>query len=258
MRFSISNHIAYGFKPYEIDFERLKKALLSEHFISQGIFKNYHKTKENWIGAGDCFIFDFDYQVQMKSLQESLKNFKYLIHTTKSHNKLKNGILGQRFRLYLPSKEVTLKTQDEFEYLMKDLTELYWADPSGASCAHAFRGYSGAEFFENDGKLFDWEKVWNVIKEIKQKEPVKQVRQTSQESGKKDFMNREFWPVMFKPQEIGQGGRNNDFARIMLWAIDEGCDKFKCEEILMWLNSQISEPLPKKEIDAMLKGKFRY
>jgi len=57
---SISSHIAYGFKIYDLSIDRLKDAIKSEMNITPCQFEGGHKTKEKWICAGDCLVFDFD------------------------------------------------------------------------------------------------------------------------------------------------------------------------------------------------------
>lgn len=252
--FSISEHIAYSFMPHDLTIDRLKDAIRKELNISSCTFKNFHKSKENWMEAGECLIFDFDYCNDMNVIIDQLKDFTYLIHTTKNHKKYKDGVLADRFRLYLFCKKVTLK-RDDYEDLLLSLCRDFNSDLHGAVCSLAFKGFKDCLFYENTGEVFDWENYFEVNKNfIKQEKP-----QTKKEFNNdiKSFMDETKWKVMFSPQNITSGNRNASFARILLWSRDKGCDRYEAEKILMWVNGQISEPLPSKEISQLIRSKYK-
>lgn len=254
MIFSISEHLAYSFMPHDLTIDRLKDAIRKELNISACQFKSFHKNKENFMEAGECLIFDFDYCLDMTVIIDQLKDFKYLIHTTKNHKKAKNGVLADRFRLYLFCNKVTLK-MDEYEQLLSSLCNDFGSDPQSAVCSLAFKGFKDCLFYENDGALFDWELYFNTNKSQMKKE--KQQTKKEFKEDIKSFMDETKWKVMFSPQNITSGNRNASFARILLWVRDKGCDRYEAEKILMWVNNEISEPLPSKEISQLIKSKYK-
>jgi len=251
---SISSHIAYGFKIYDLSIDRLKDAIKSEMNITPCQFEGGHKTKEKWICAGDCLVFDFDIGVILEVMKLSLRDYTYLIHTTKSHRKLKNGIMSDRFRLYLFCKKITLNKSD-YETLMHSLCELMKSDIQAAGCQMSFKGFKRAQFKYNEGLLFDWEyyfkkRCLNIQKSEPKKTP-------THSNSKKAFMNQDYWPRMFKPDQIGEGERNGTMARYALWCRDQGLDRYEAESVLEWINNHMARPLAQKEVTAIIKGKFK-
>lgn len=244
IRVSASQHVAYEFFAYEVDFEMLKKLILNEYYITNSIFKNGHKSNINWMQFTNVLILDFDIIITIVTIQRIFEKFKYLIHTTKNHNKLKNNILSERFRLYLPTNDIKLSKED-YRYFMEYFLRFLGADINGKNYSMAFRGYKNCEFYQNnEGILFDCEEHFKVL-------PARKTKVFKTES-KNDFMNKKNWNRMFKPHLIIEGNRNNDFSKYLLWAIDSGCDRRECAEILYWLNDNIVNPLPIKEVDQML------
>lgn len=257
MIFSISEHLAFNFKPRNITIDQLKEAIKLEYNISPCQFKDFHKTKENWTEAGECLLFDFDNMADITKVKDMLKSYKYLIHTTKSHGKLKNGIYGDRFRLYLFCKKITLNRED-YESLLLSLCQLFGSDIQAAICSLAFKGFKNCLFYENDGKLFNWENYFNANKlEIVQEKRQAQQQTKEFKNDKQSFLDQSKWKKMFMPENIGSGNRNASFARILMWARDRGCDRYEAEAIMNWLNSNISDPLPNKEIHQLIKAKYK-
>lgn len=253
MLLSISKHLAYGYKPYNIDFEKLKSAILTEHSMAPCFFKDFHKCGEKWLEAGDVLIFDFDLGVTREAIKKILnQKISYLIHTTKSHNKLKNGILSERFRLYIQTKKITLN-KIEYEFLMRHICTLLGADIQCTHGSAAFKGYRNAEIEVFESDFFNWEPLWNKIKnEIPQ--PKEYILKTDKREG---FMNKDNWEKMFKPENILDGSRNYHFARICYWCKDSGCNFEDALDVMNWINSKISSPVKQKEIDSIVKCVFR-
>lgn len=255
--FSASKHIAYNFKPLFLkDFSDLKKIISQEFYISTCQFRNFHRKKENVLSIENCFILDFDICLSIWKFIESIKDFKFFIHTTKSHQKEKNGIMCDRFRMYFFCKHLRISLH-EYEILLKHLCSILNSDIQASNIAMPFHGYKDALFYENEnGILWDAEayakknNIFNIAS-------VKTYTSKNHKYDKNHFLNKEFWNRMFKPQEIYDGNRNASFARILLWARDTGCDSFEAEKIMNWLNSEISNPLSHKEIYALLKSKFK-
>ena len=250
MLLSFSKHIAYNFLPVEVDFIKLKEAIGKEFYIINSVFKDNHKNGDNWLSATNCLIFDFDMHVKIETIQDMLKGYKHLIHTTKNHNKEKNGIISERFRLYLPTRMITLP-KDKYEFMLKELNKTLCSDLQCAICSQAFKGYKDAEIFEADGKIFDWAQYWNAISSKFSNKPTQQHYKINN-----NFMDQDKWEKMFNPSAIGEGERNRQLARYLYWSFDEGRNRDEAETILMWINSRVAQPLPEKEITAMLKSKF--
>lgn len=249
LKLSVSNDRTFNFKPYELSIEQLKEGIRKEYSFCSAVFKDGHRLGENVLGFGNCFILDFDIVPDNYHLilMEQLKKWTFLIHTTKSHQKIKNGFISDRFRLYIPSVDIECD-KEHFEAVMKKLVSVFGSDASGVSAAHPFKGFKDAQIFTNEGELWDYRKL---------KIDIEQKKYFIKSSSKKDFMNKEKWPVMFNPENIGQGMRNNELARYLLWARDSGCDKYEAEQVLFWINEHMQNPLKQNEVFAILKGKYK-
>ena len=80
-------------------FKKLEDIILNENY-SLGIFKDNIVVKSNFISA-ESIALDFDQDFTLKQAKEQFKDYKHIIATTKSHQKLKNGIKCDRFRVII-------------------------------------------------------------------------------------------------------------------------------------------------------------
>jgi len=67
---------------------------------------------------------DIDEGMSIAEIQEVLKNYIYIIYTTKSHMKEKNGIICERFRVIMPTKTTFYVNADEHKGLYENLSKV--------------------------------------------------------------------------------------------------------------------------------------
>lgn len=110
------------FVPTKIDsLDKLKNIVLSKNY-SFGYFLNNERRKENFVTASAIGI-DIDGGMSLEEAKETVKEFKHIIATTRNHQKEKNGIVADRFRIILfLSKEV--KTAKDFEATWHDIAKV--------------------------------------------------------------------------------------------------------------------------------------
>ena len=118
MKISISerNDVAFGFKPIEVNSIADIARLVTNNRWSCGVFKNGHRNLKNFISA-DSLALDIDNvdtDVTIEEASADFAEYKHLILPTKSHRKLKNGKVADRFRVLLP-----------FENTVTDPNEIY-------------------------------------------------------------------------------------------------------------------------------------
>jgi hypothetical protein len=75
------------------------------------------------------------------------------------------------------------------------------------------------------------------------------------EQSRDEMLKPENWDRIFNLSRIGNGCRNNEFTRIVLWLRDIGFDAPTVRWSIHEMNKRISEPLPETEINLILKGK---
>lgn len=75
-------------------------------------------------------------------------------------------------------------------------------------------------------------------------------------SSKNDFLNPEKWEKIFKISEICKGNRNGTLTRYTFWMKDEGFSASEIRYIISGLNRKITEPLPERELEQLLRPKL--
>ena len=135
---SISNDITKDFKFQQIEEDEmsLAKVLLYSNW-SCGSFKDGHRSKANFIEASHIAL-DFDQGLSLEDAKKRFANHWHVVATTKSHNKDKNGIVCDRFRVLL-KLEQTITSAQEFESTYLKLLD--WnpeADKQTKDCSRFF------------------------------------------------------------------------------------------------------------------------
>lgn len=79
--------------------EELSK-LLHLKIVSPSIFKDNKRKNKNFLST-DLLVLDIDGGIKKEAVLEAFKNYKLLVTFTKSHRKLKNGVIAERMRVVL-------------------------------------------------------------------------------------------------------------------------------------------------------------
>lgn len=74
---------------------------------------------------------------------------------------------------------------------------------------------------------------------------------------KSDFLDENKWEKIFKPSEIYKGNRNGMLTRYTFWLKDEGLSSREIEYIIRGINNKLTEPLPERELNQLLRSKLR-
>lgn len=104
------------------DVQNIKKAITSYRY-SLGTFKDNQRCKENFIEASMIGL-DFDDGMSIEAAQIAFKQYKHLIAPTKSHQKEKNGVVCDRFRVIL-FLETPITDNSTFEATWWSLYQAY-------------------------------------------------------------------------------------------------------------------------------------
>lgn len=82
------------------DIQNISKKIITKYPYSLGIFKDNVRNKENFLRA-DLIGLDFDEGMTLDEAKGLFAKYKHIIAPTKSHQKEKNGIVADRFRVIL-------------------------------------------------------------------------------------------------------------------------------------------------------------
>lgn len=116
---SYSNHWAYNYLEERVPFDQLHVLTQQEgmHW-SNHHFRNQHRTEENVIAGFNAIVLDVDEGISLDTVQELMKDYKFLLYTTKRHQ---TEGYGDRFRMILPINYTLELDNEEYREFMKSI-----------------------------------------------------------------------------------------------------------------------------------------
>lgn len=272
INFSYSTHLADGYIPYSLSLKDFSNVLVSKGNYSPFQYdNNYRKEINSNLDKCNCIMLDFDDGMSIDEAKLLFNQYKNIIATTKSHQKEKNGIICDRFRLILPTNRVFENISiDEYKMMMQILINRYGSDNATKDIARFYYAceYSEVEINEN-GFLFDIDVLhkqalyyFNKQKEIKEKE--KEIKKgVNLNMINKQYENscqtKKEWFERFSHKEQmltyfefhsrwGSAGRNNFLHGVAKHLQEHNCDNEFIKDELLWINNQSGNPLEEMEI----------
>jgi hypothetical protein len=147
-----------GWLNKDVEWKRLKNVLNDStvQFSPYG-FRNGFKTANNYSNLKQNMLtFDIDDSMSVSEAQRLFSQYKYLIGTTKSHQKAKKGVICDRYRLCIPA--INIPTKDDVYFRMLNLI-VPSNDEQTSIKTGAFLGNDDAIIIYNEGRLFDCHKA---------------------------------------------------------------------------------------------------
>lgn len=238
---SRSNDFADGYTNHTVDWATLEKFVQkpNEHWVNHHSI-NGHRSNQDMAKGFNMIVLDIDDETSIQEVQFLLKDYTYLIHTTKRHQVPdENGKCIDRFRLILPTNYQLEMEEEDYKEFMMNLKE--WLPFNGLDTATFQRSRKWAttencQTFANEGKLLD---VLPFIPQTSRSEEFKksQVNLTSLSNIERWFANR-----------MSAGNRNNSLAQYGFMLLDAGFAVNDIGVILMEFNSKLQDPLDEAEI----------
>lgn len=238
LRVSYSDHVAYRYLSETVPFSRLHElcSLNGMHWINhhlvRGTLGEGHRAGENVMPGFNMIVIDVDKGTQLVHAQELLKEFTYLMYTTKRHTEDAN-----RFRIVLPiNYELQLDASDFKEFMLNIYTWLpFEVDDQTGQRERKWETFSGAHFY-NEGNLLD---SLQFIPKTAKNEEFKQHMTTLA-----SLDNLERWFA----QRMQSGNRNNQLLRFAMMLADGGLDLLSIEQRVFEFNAKLDNRLPIDEI----------
>lgn len=236
-----STDFADGYTNHTVDWDTLEKFVQkpnenwTNHHTSNG-----HRSNSDMVKGFNMIVLDIDDETSIQEVQTLLKDYTYLIHTTKRHQVPdENGKCIDRFRLILPTNYQLEMEEDDYKEFMMNLKE--WLPFNGLDIGTFQRSRKWActencLTFTNEGKLLD---VLPFIPQTSRSEEFKksQVNLASLSNIERWFANK-----------CVDGSRNNTLAQYGLMLLDAGFEVNDIGVILLEFNSKLSNPLDEAEI----------
>lgn len=274
INFSYSNNLADGYIPYSLSLKDFTNVLVSKGNYSPFQYNNnYRKEINSNLDKCNCIMLDFDDGMTIDEAKLLFSQYKYIIATTKSHQKEKNGIICDRFRLILPTNRPFENISiDEYKMMMQILINRYGSDNATKDIARFYYAYEHSQIEINEnGFLFDIDVLhkqsiyyFNKKKEIKEKEIKKGVNlnMINKQYDNSCQTKKEWFERYSNTQHIlnyfefetrwGVGGRNKYLFGVAKHLQEENCSGDFIRYEVSWINNQSSDPLPELELERTI------
>lgn len=201
------------------------------HWVSHHLNGGY-RNEDNALPGFNLVVIDVDGGVNLSTVRMLMKDYQYLIYTTKRHTDQEN-----RFRLILPTSHVLKMDAKDYKEFMANVYGWlpFQVDDATGQRARKWLSHSG-HFEYNDGVLFD---VLPFIPKTSKNEERKALMDSQQ-----SMDNLERWMI----NNIGDGNRNNMLLRFAMILVDAGFDFEGVRSRVVSLNSKIADKLDEAEI----------
>jgi hypothetical protein len=230
---SYSTELAEGYQNQRAPFDQLHKLTQAPglHWTAHHLTGGY-RNEENAIPGFNLVVIDVDGGVNISTAKMLLKNYKFMIYTTKRHTDEEH-----RFRLILPiNYELMLDAKDYKEFMTNIYTWLpFEVDTATNQRARKWMSNDGTYEY-NDGEVLD---ALPFIPKTSKNEERKQLMDSQQ-----SMDNLERWVS----NNIGDGNRNNLLLRYAMILLDAGFDFDGIRTRVMALNEKIADKLSELEI----------
>jgi len=237
MIFSYSRDLAKNYIPKKSPFSKLKNLIDSNgyHWINHHVRDNY-RDADHIIPGANMIVLDVENSASLDTVKELLKDYTWLIHTTKRHTETEH-----RFRVIMPlSHHVELNGKDYKDFMTNIFQWLpFVVDDQTGQRERKWMSCKGNYWF-NYGELLD---TMQFIPKTKKAEEWKQLI-----AGQTNLTNLERWFI----NETTAGSRNHKLAAYAFMLVEMGYDGETIRSKVFDLNSKIPEPLPETEIHATI------
>ena len=233
MVISYSTDMTTDYRNEAAPFDKLHKLTQADglHWVAHHLNGGY-RNEENCIAGFNLAVIDIDGGCNVSTAKLLLKNYKFLLYTTKRHTEEEN-----RFRIVFPINYELSMDAREYKEFMSNLYDWLPFDVDKATNQRARKWLSHNGHYEyNEGELLD---ALPFIPKTSKNEDRKKLLNTQQ-----SMDNLERWVI----NHIGDGNRNNMLLRYALILLDGGFDFEGIRQRVMSLNDKIPDKLDEAEV----------
>lgn len=201
------------------------------HWVAHHLTDGY-RNEENCIPGFNLVVIDVDGGVNISTVRLLMKNYTYLLYTTKRHTDTEH-----RFRLVLPINYTLSLDAKEYKELMNNIYEWlpFAVDTQTNQRSRKWLSHNG-HYEYNEGEVLD---VLPFIPKTSKNEERKILMESQQAMD-----NLERWVM----NNIGDGNRNNMLLRYAMILVDAGFDFDAINVRVKALNDKIVDKLDETEI----------
>ena len=242
LQVSYSNHQAYNYLSEPISFANLAQLVTMPdmHWINHALVKGAagegHREEGNIMAGFDVVVLDIDSGRHLEEAKVMLKDYTYIIHTTKSHTEEEHC-----FRIIMPINYRLKLDAAEFKEFMNNVYEWlpFRVDEQTNQRARKWACHPG-QVFVNEGEILD------ALAFIPKTSKNDEMKKTLVDLGNLDNLERWF------AQRMGAGNRNNQLLKFAMMLADTGMDYQGILEKVLAFNSKLSDALPELEIHTTI------
>lgn len=211
-----------------------------------------HRSEKTMVEGFNCIVLDIDGTTTLQVAQELLKDYTYIIHTTKRHQQLvemEKGVFEKRdrFRIILPINYKLDLSKDEYKEFMEGVQQWFPFELDTATFQRSRKWLCNdiAQTFVNEGELFD---ALPFIPRTSRNEVYKKEQLSLQ-----SMNNLERWFA----QRMVSGDRNNTLAKYGFMLQDSGFKPAAIETMLLSFNDKLENKLDEQEILSTVMTSIR-
>ena len=243
MIFSYSTDLAFNYENQEQPFKNLHILTQSKrgprdmhHFINHHV-DNGHRTEDTCRKGFNFIVLDVDGGVSIDTAKLLLRQYTYLLYTTKSHDP--NG--EHRFRVILPINYVLKLDKSDFKAFLNGLYDdlPFDVDRSADHRAKKWEANNGTYEY-NYGELFD------VLPYIPKTSGNEKREAANQEL--RNLSAAERWFI----DRTGEGNRSNQLIKYAMMLVDAGHDFAQIDTAVRELNRKLPSKLDDDEIQTTI------
>lgn len=230
---SYSNDIVMGYSHREVPFNQLHNLVNRPnlHWVNHKL-KDGYRDEAHCVPGVNLVVLDVENSISVDTAKLLLKDFKYLLHTTKRHTDK-----DHRFRVLLPLSHLLELDAKDFKEFMQNIFDWlpFEVDTMTGQRSRKWLTHKG-EYWYNDGELLD---ALQFVPKTKKADERKQVY-----TQLRSLDNLERWFIA----NTAEGNRNHSLLKFAYCLIDDGLDMTSVHSRVMSLNSKLPEPLEEAEV----------
>jgi len=236
---SHSSDIAVGYKNVQAPFSKIPELVkMKDHHWCSHHSANGRRAEENMVDGFNLVVLDVDGGVKIDTVKALLKDYTYIMHTTKRHTPQEH-----RFRVLLPINYILKLNEMDFKEFMRNIYEWlpFNCDTDTGQRARKWATTEGTEIHVNDGTVLD--ALLFIPRTSKNDERQARLQQFQ------DMDGIERWFM----SNSGDGNRNNQLLRYALMLVDSGYNLVDIDMKVEALNRKLDNPLSNEEIEQTIR-----
>ncbi|WP_199097259.1 hypothetical protein [Dyella sp. ASV21] len=236
---SYSDHVAYRYRSERVPFDRMHELTQApgmhwlNHALARGELGEGHRAGENVIKGFDMVVIDVDKGIQAAQVRELLKDYTFLMYTTKRSTDEAN-----RFRIVMPINYRLELDGEEFREFMSNVFSWlpFEVDDVTGQRERKWETFPGQHWY-NEGELLD---ALQFIPKTSRNEEYK-----ASVLKLENLDNAERWFA----QRMVNGNRNNQMLRFAMMLVDTGRLSYQdIERRVIEFNAKLDNKLPDDEL----------